>query len=135
MSFTSLTFWVFLAIIFVSYWILPDRRWENILLLVASYIFYGWVSPWLAFMLGLSTLLDYLFAKGMRAYPSRTRLLLTLSILLNLGVLAFFKYYNFFSPDLAKLLLGLGIENDFLLARVLFPAGLSFYTLRKLSYS
>jgi alginate O-acetyltransferase complex protein AlgI len=135
MSFTSLTFWVFLAIIFVSYWILPDRRWKNILLLVASYIFYGWVSPWLAFMLGLSTLLDYLFAKGMRAYPSRTRLLLTLSILLNLGVLAFFKYYNFFSPDLAKLLLGLGIENDFLLARVLFPAGLSFYTLRKLSYS
>lgn len=134
MSFTSLTFWVFLAIVFGSYWIIPGRRWKNILLLIAGYVFYGWVSPWLAFMLGLATLADYFLAKGMRAYPSRTRLLLGLSLSLNLGVLAFFKYYNFFSTDVADLLANLGIKNDFLLTRVVFPAGLSFYTLKKLSY-
>jgi D-alanyl-lipoteichoic acid acyltransferase DltB (MBOAT superfamily) len=85
-------------------------------------------------MLGLSTLADYVLVRGMAINPSRTRLFLGLSLLLNIGILAFFKYYNFFSPDLAKLLLGLGIENDFLFTRVLFPAGLSFYTLKKLSY-
>lgn len=134
MSFTSLTFWVFLAIVFISYWIIPGRRWKNILLLTASYVFYGWVSPWLAYMLGLSTLADYFLAKGMRLHPSRTRLLLTISVLLNVGVLVFFKYYNFFSAELAEMLGSFGIENGFLLVRVLFPIGLSFYTLKKLSY-
>ena len=134
MSFTSLTFWVFLTIVLAAYWILPERRWKNALLLVASYIFYGWVSPWLAAMLGLSTLADYFLAKGMRFYPSRRRLLLALSLLINLGTLAFFKYYNFFSPDLAEFLGNLGIRNDWLLTRVFLPAGLSFYTLKKLSY-
>ena len=134
MSFTSLTFWVFLAIVFAAYWIIPERRWKNILLLIASYVFYGWVSPWLAYMLGLSTLADFFLAKGIRTHPSRTRLLLGLSLLLNVGVLIFFKYYNFFSADLAELIGALGIKNDSLLTRVLFPAGLSFYTLKKLSY-
>ena len=134
MSFTSLTFWVFLAIVFAAYWMIPGRQWKNILLLIAGYIFYGWVSPWLAFMLGLSTLPDFFLAKGMRAQPSRTRLLLGLSLLLNVGLLAFFKYYNFFSADLAELLANLGIKNDFLLTRLLLPAGLSFYTLKKLGY-
>src|SRR3972149_7865585 len=134
MSFTSLTFWVFLAIVFAAYWMIPGRQCKNILLLIAGYIFYGWVSPWLAFMLGLSTLPDFFLAKGMRAQPSRTRLLLGLSLLLNVGLLAFFKYYNFFSADLAELLANLGIKNDFLLTRLLLPAGLSFYTLKKLGY-
>ena len=134
MSFTGLTFWVFLAIVFGSYWIIPERRWRNLLLLVASYVFYGWVSPWLACLLGLSTLADFFLAKGMRIYPGRRRLFMGLSLLLNVGVLVFLKYYNFFSADLAKLLGTLGIENDFLFVRILFPVGLSFYTLKKLSY-
>jgi D-alanyl-lipoteichoic acid acyltransferase DltB (MBOAT superfamily) len=134
LNFTSLAFWVFLILVFGAYWILPDRRWKNLLLLVTSYIFYGWVSPWLALMLGLSTLADYALAKGMRAEPSRTRLLLGLSLLLNVGVLGFFKYYNFFSADMVGLLANLGIHNSFFLIRVLLPVGLSFYTLKKLSY-
>lgn len=85
-------------------------------------------------MLGASTLADYVLAKGIHANPSRTRLFLSLSLVLNVGVLAFFKYYNFFSADLGRLLADLSIENDFLLTRVLLPAGLSFYTLKKLSY-
>ncbi|HET9590957.1 MAG TPA: MBOAT family O-acyltransferase [Anaerolineales bacterium] len=135
MSFTGLTFWVFLALVLAAYWMLPERQWKNILLLGASYVFYGWVSAWLACLLGLSTLADYFLAQGMRVSPSRTRLLLIVSILLNVGVLAFFKYYNFFGPDLARLLDAFGIGNDFLLVRILFPLGLSFYTLKKLSYT
>lgn len=134
MSFTTLTFWVFFAIVFVSYWLIPERRWKNLLLLIASYVFYGWVSVWLAFMLGLSTLADFFLAKGMRLYPARTRVLLNISVLFNVGVLVFFKYYNFFSAELAEMVGSFGIENGFLLVRVLFPIGLSFYTLKKLSY-
>ncbi len=134
MSFTGLEFWAFFPLVFAAYWMMRERRWQNILLLGASYVFYGWVSPWLAFLLGASTLADFALARGMRSHPTRTRWFLGLSLLLNLGVLAYFKYYNFFSADLADLLGAFGIRSDFLLLRILFPAGLSFYALKKLSY-
>ena len=91
MSFTSLTFWVFCLIVLISYWVIPERRWQNIILLSASYVFYGWASPWLAFMLGISTLIDFFLARGMRMKPTRTRSFMALSLFLNVGVLAFFK--------------------------------------------
>jgi D-alanyl-lipoteichoic acid acyltransferase DltB (MBOAT superfamily) len=119
-SFTSVEFLIFFAAVFALYWLARERRWQNALLLVASYVFYGWVHPWYAVMLGAATLADYFIARGMLAHPERKRGLLWLSLLLNLGVLAFFKYYNFFSPSL--------------LARIILPAGLSFYTLKKLGY-
>jgi len=134
MSFTSLTFWIFFALVLAAYWLLRERHWQNRLLLVVSYLFYGWVEPWLAVMLGLSTLMDFLLARGMRAKPSHTRLFLVLSLVLNAGVLTFFKYCNFFSTDLARIAEVLGLSGDFLLIRILLPAGLSFYTLKKLSY-
>ena len=134
MSFTIPEFWAFFALVIASYWMIRERRWQNILLLGASYVFYGWVSPWLAVMLGASSLADFFLARGMHSHPVRIRLLMALSLLLNLGVLAYFKYYNFFSADLADWLGTFGIRNDFLLVRILFPAGLSFYTLKKLSY-
>ncbi len=134
MSFTSLTFWVFLAVVFVAYWLVRDRRWQNGLLLVASYVFYSWVTPWLSVLLGISTLLDFLLARAMQFKPARVRLFMSLSLMLNVGVLAFFKYYNFFSGDLARLASAFGLEGDLLLTRILLPAGLSFFTLKKLSY-
>jgi alginate O-acetyltransferase complex protein AlgI len=136
MSFTSLTFWIFFVVLLTFYWLAREKRWQNIILLVASYIFYGWVHPWLAVMLGISTLIDFLLAKRMSAQnvSGNNRSFLLLSLVLNLGVLAFFKYYNFFSEDLARIADFLGIQGDFLLTRVLLPAGLSFYTLKKLGY-
>ena len=56
MSFTSLSFWAFFAGIFTIYWLVREKRWQNIILLVASYTFYGWVQPWLGLMLVVSTL-------------------------------------------------------------------------------
>jgi alginate O-acetyltransferase complex protein AlgI len=136
MSFTSLTFWVFFLAVLAFYWLTRGKRWQNIILLVASYIFYGWVHPWLAVMLGMSTLIDFFLAIRMNEQdtPNQKHPFLLLSLVLNLGVLAFFKYYNFFSEDLARVADVLGLQSDFLLTRVLLPAGLSFYTLKKLGY-
>jgi len=134
MTFTSLTFWSFFAVIFALYWIVRDKHWQNIILLVSSYIFYGWVHPWLAFMLGVSTLGDYFLARGMKMRPVRKRSFMAASLFLNLGVLAFFKYYNSFSEDLARLATSLGMQVDIFLVKILLPAGLSFFTLKKLAY-
>lgn len=134
MSFTTLAFWFFFAGVFALYWFARNKHWQNIILTVASYLFYGSVEPWLAFMLGVSTLIDFILAKRMSENKSRGRLFMSLSLLLNLAVLAFFKYYNFFSDDLARIASTLGIQTDFFFTRIALPAGLSFYTLKKLGY-
>lgn len=134
MSFTSLTFWFFFAFVFALYWFVREKRWQNVILVLASYLFYGWVEPWLAFMLGISTLIDFFLAKRMSEDKSRVRLFMSFSLLLNLGVLAFFKYYNFFTGDLARIASTFGVQNDFFFTQIALPAGLSFYTLKKLGY-
>ena len=98
MSFTSLDFLLFFLILFILYWLRPERRWQNSLLLAGSYVFYGWVHPWYALMLGASTLADHVLARRIVERPEGTRRYVALSLAINLGVLAFFKYYNFFSP-------------------------------------
>jgi alginate O-acetyltransferase complex protein AlgI len=136
MSFTSLKFWIFFAVVLILYWLVRKKPWQNLILVAASYIFYGWVHPWLAVMLGISTLTDYFLAKRMRIQDTSQarRPFIILSLILNLGVLAFFKYYNFFGEELARIANILGMQSDFLLTQVLLPAGLSFYTLKKLGY-
>ena len=134
MSFTSIDFLLFYLIVFVLYWLVRERRWQNLLLLLGSYLFYGWVHPWYALMLGASTLVDYFLAGDMASHPERKRSTLALSLLINLGVLAFFKYYNFFSPSLVSALNALGRAADPMVVQIALPAGLSFYTLKKLSY-
>jgi alginate O-acetyltransferase complex protein AlgI len=134
MSFISFTFLVFFLLIFALYWLIRRRNIQNLLLLIASYVFYGWIHPWYAVMLGLSTVGDYFLSLGMKQFPSRQRMLVGLSLLLNLGVLAFFKYFNFFNGGLAAILNGFGLNGDPVLVNILLPAGLSFYTLKKLSY-
>ena len=112
MNFTSLTFWVFFTLVFLTYWLVRERGWQNALLLFASYIFYAWLSPWYAVLLGASTLADFYFARQMKQQRDKARTYLVLSLILNLGVLAFFKYYNFFNTQVAETLTRKGIEND-----------------------
>jgi alginate O-acetyltransferase complex protein AlgI len=133
-SFTSFDFLLFYLIVFTLYWLARAPGRQNWLLLAASYVFYGWVHPWYALMLGLSTLADYFLARRMAVRPQANRAWLGLSLLVNLGVLAFFKYYNFFSPALAESLQDMGLAADPLLLQIALPAGLSFYTLKKMSY-
>ena len=134
MSFTSITFAGFFLLVLALYWSLRRKTWQNVVLLVASYIFYGWASPWVALLLGISTVVDFFIALGMQRSPARSRALLWLSLVLNLGVLSFFKYYNFFSLPISAQLAQLGIPMDIFLVSIALPAGLSFYTLKKLAY-
>lgn len=134
MSFTSSDFLIFFALVFALYWLARAVRWQNLLLLAASYVFYGWLHPWYAIMLGLSTLADFFLARRLAAEPGRKRLWLATSLLVNLGVLAFFKYHGFYAPAVLSLLASVGLNADPLLVSIALPAGLSFYTLKKLSY-
>ncbi len=134
MGFISYDFLIFFLIVFALYWIIPNRRWQNFILLAASYYFYGWLQVWYAVLLGASTAGDFLLARGMEARPHHRRLFLGISLALNLGVLGFFKYYNFFSDDVIVLLDRIGLQAAPWLVKIALPAGLSFFTLKKLGY-
>src|SRR5690349_14456089 len=105
MVFNSLTFLVFLWITLLLYYRL-DHKGQNWMLLVASYIFYGWWDYRFAFLLLATSFLDYYFALWIDGTPDkfRKKLYLTCSIVLNMGVLCIFKYFNFFAESLATLL-------------------------------
>jgi len=134
MSFISLEFWAFFTVILLFHWLIRNRHFQNPWLLFASYIFYGWLTPWYAILLAASTLADFYIARRMKQPGSRRQIHLALSILLNVGVLAFFKYYNFFNTQVAEALTGAGFSVDWFFIKILLPAGMSFYTLRKLAY-
>ena len=134
MSFNSLVFLGFFLIVFILYWLVQRQGIQNLLLLVASYVFYGWIHPWYAIMLGSSTVADYLLTHGIKRTPNHHRLFTWLSIILNVGVLAFFKYFNFFDASLAKFVGDFGLHPDLFLLDIALPLGLSFYTLKKLAY-
>jgi D-alanyl-lipoteichoic acid acyltransferase DltB (MBOAT superfamily) len=134
MVFTSYDFLLFFFIIFILYWIIRERRWQNLLLLIASFYFYGFFQIWYAVLLAISTTVDFLLAHGMTKHPERKNLYLWGSLLVNIGVLAFFKYYDFFASDVITLLETLGVQIKLTTAQILLPIGLSFFTLKKMSY-
>ena len=133
MNFTSYEFLLFFIILFAAYWLARKQMPQNLLLLAASYVFYGWIHPWYALLLGLSTLGDYCIALALEKSEKKSRLVWA-SLVLNLGVLAFFKYFGFFVPSLGARLAEMGIQADVFLASIVLPVGLSFFTLKKLAY-
>jgi alginate O-acetyltransferase complex protein AlgI len=132
--FHSLDFLAFFIAVMAIYWILPHRG-QNILLLVASYVFYGYVHPWFLVLIAASTIVDYYAARGMVAWPAYKKLLLWSSLVSNLGMLAFFKYFNFFVENVSGALTAAGWETNPILLRILLPVGISFYTFQTLSYT
>ncbi|HEX6537346.1 MAG TPA: MBOAT family protein [Gemmatimonadaceae bacterium] len=135
MLFNSLTFAAFLAIVLPLYYLLPFR-WQNRMLLVASYVFYGWWDWRFLFLLALSTVVDFFIAKKMNATddPRRRRRLMTVSVTLNLCYLGFFKYFDFFAESARAGLERFGVHADFFTLHVLLPVGISFYTFQAISY-
>lgn len=133
MNFTTYEFLVFFLTVLALYWLLRKHTLQNVLLLAASYLFYAWVHPWYAVLLGLSTLMDYGIALAMQKSARKNRWLAA-SLAVNLLVLGFFKYYNFFIPHVAGTLESMGVDGEILMVKVLLPAGLSFFTLKKLGY-
>ncbi len=133
MSFTSLAYVIFLAGVLGLYWCL-GRRWQNRLLLAASWGFYGYVSPWfLALLLGL-TLTCHVCARGMARYPRRGKWLLALALTVCLGALGLFKYLDFFLGNLSALLAALGLPSFRAGLGLILPLGISFYTFLLVGY-
>ena len=139
MLFNSLSFALFLPIVFVLYWSVQKAhlRVQNAIVLFASYVFYGMWDWRFAGLLFISTAIDHLVGVGLgEAQDGRERkLLIWISVLVNLGMLGFFKYYDFFVTSFSDLLGLVGLSSSLRTLSLLMPVGISFYTFKKLSYT
>jgi D-alanyl-lipoteichoic acid acyltransferase DltB (MBOAT superfamily) len=135
MLFDSPVFFVFLSIVVFAYWRLRPRA-QNLFLVLASYFFYGWWDWRFLGLIIISTLVDFICARNIAhsSSPVKRKSLLTLSIVLNLAFLGFFKYFNFFTDSLAHALSIVGIPVNIAFLRILLPPGISFYTFQALAY-
>jgi alginate O-acetyltransferase complex protein AlgI len=135
MIFNSITFAVFLVLFFLLYWYAFDKRLklQNFLILVGSYLFYGWWDWRFLSLLVLTTLSDYASAIYIEDRPKYKKAILGWTLLLNLGLLGFFKYYNFFI-DSFFYLFGQDIPQDFHILKIILPVGISFYTFQSIAY-
>ena len=138
MLFNSIAFFVFLPLVFAFYWIFSaNRNRQNILLLLASYVFYSYWDWRFLGLIIISSLTDYWVGLQMdKAEDQRSRKrLLLLSLVVNLGILFFFKYYGFFANEFAELLRLIGLQANLFTLQVILPVGISFYTFQTLSYT
>ena len=143
MLFNSFEFAIFLPIVFLLYWFVFDYAmrkckrqllWQNLFVVVASYIFYGWWDWRFLILIAITTLLSFLSGIGIEYAPTQRgkKAVMIANIVVNLGILGVYKYYDFFAREFAELI---GIESDFLLLHLILPVGISFYTFQALSYS
>ena len=137
MQFDSYTYAIFLLLVFFIYWGLYRRlRWQNLFLLIASYVFYGWWDWRMLSLILLTSLSTYGTAMMMRGDRSRhDRGWVTLNVLLNLGILAVFKYLNFLRDSFVDLMGLFGMAPDWPTLHILLPVGISFYTFQAISYT
>jgi D-alanyl-lipoteichoic acid acyltransferase DltB (MBOAT superfamily) len=132
MLFNSFQYWIFFFIVAALFYSLPFR-FGKILLLLASYVFYMWWDPRFIVLILTSTVVDYYLGILLET-PSvrRRKLLLLVSLVVNLGILGFFKYYDFFAGSLASLL---RLPQSSVVLQIVLPVGISFYTFASLSYT
>ena len=139
MLFNSLDFALFLPIVFILYWFVTKKnlKAQNILIVVASYVFYGWWDYRFLSLILFSTLVDYAIGRALSTQEdtSKRKALLWTSILVNLGFLGFFKYYNFFLDNFVSAFSFFGQEINANSLNIILPVGISFYTFQTLSYS
>ncbi len=139
MIFNSLEFPIFFGIVFALYWFVlnKNRNVQNILLIAASYVFYGWWDWRFLSLIILSSILDYSvgFRLGKTNDKRRRKQLLYLSLFVNLGLLGVMKYFNFFIDSFTGLLSDLGVSTNTYTLNIILPVGISFYTFQTLSYT
>jgi alginate O-acetyltransferase complex protein AlgI len=134
--FNSVTFAIFFPLVLALYWALRTPRRQNPLLVVASMVFYGWWDWRFLLLLVASTLTDYFCALGIersRTAGTRGKPWLAASLVINLGILGLFKYYDFFVSSAEPIWRGLGWRPDLL--HIVLPVGISFYTFQTMSYT
>jgi D-alanyl-lipoteichoic acid acyltransferase DltB (MBOAT superfamily) len=139
MLFNSLDFAIFLPIVFLLYWFVINRnlKLQNLLIVVASYTFYGWWDYRFLSLIFFSTIVDFTVGLSLNKTdnPGRRKFLLWISILVNLGFLGFFKYYNFFLDNFVSAFTFFGKEIKANSLHIILPVGISFYTFQTLSYT
>jgi alginate O-acetyltransferase complex protein AlgI len=138
MLFNSLSFAIFLPIVFLLYWFVMHKnlKLQNILLLVSSYFFYSCWDWRFLFLLIFSTLLDYFTGIKMSDAKNQNqkKVWFLISVIINLGFLGFFKYYNFFIESFTAMLTEFGLKPNPYTLKIILPVGISFYTFHGLSY-
>ncbi len=145
MLFNSFEFAIFLLITFFSYWFVFNRnlRFQNLFIIGVSYLFYGWWDWRFLLLIAFTTGCSYLSGlwihqirqKQEKYYLSYAKWITATNIVLNLLILCLFKYFNFFSENLARLFNLFGVELDWVTLDLLLPVGISFYTFQALSYT
>ena len=140
MLFNSIEFLIFLLIVFILYWFVFNKnlKFQNLLILLSSYVFYGWWDYRFLSLIFLSTIVDYIIGLNIPKQNSEKnqKLLLWCSVLFNLSVLGFFKYYNFFVDSWIDLFSSVGYEiKSVWTLNIILPVGISFYTFQTMSYT
>mgnify|MGYP000029433189 CR=1 FL=1 len=139
MLFNSIDFAIFLPIVFILYWFVTNKKLksQNFLIAVVSYVFYGWWDWRFLSLILFSTIVDYSIGISLSRQENKTKrkILLWLSILINLGFLGFFKYYNFFLDNFISAFSFFGTEINANSLNIILPVGISFYTFQTLSYT
>ena len=138
MLFNSFEFLLFFFIVFILYWFVfqSQLKKQNLLILVSSYFFYGWWDWRFLSLIAISSIIDYFV--GLKIYNSskNRKIYLHLSVFINLALLGFFKYFNFFVDSFIDSLLILGYEvKNVWTIKIILPVGISFYTFQTMSYS
>jgi len=139
MLFNSFDFAIFLPCFFLIYWFVfyKNLKWQNAFIVISSYLFYGWWDYRFLSLIAFSTLVDYLDGINLNKSDNKIRrkILLIVSLVVNLGLLGFFKYYNFFVDSFADTFRVFGREIGTSSLYVILPVGISFYTFQTLSYT
>ena len=139
MLFNSLDFGIFLPIVFFLYWFVfnSNLKIQNALIVVASYVFYGWWDWRFLSLIAFSTTVDYLVGQKLRYEDQqyKRKLFLWISIIINIGFLGFFKYYNFFLENFVQAFSFFGMNINANSLNIILPVGISFYTFQTLSYT
>ena len=139
MIFNSISFAIFLPIIFVLYWAMSNRKlvYQNVLLLAASYVFYGFWDTRFLILIFISSLSDYLIGLQLSKAEKDTlrKRWLALSLFINLGILFSFKYFNFFIDSFINLSQSFDFQANINTLKIILPVGISFYTFQTLSYT
>ena len=135
MIFTSYTYIYFFLIVGILYWGVRKKEIQNYILLVASYLFYGWITPWFCLLIASSTIVDYFCGRAMGRFPQWKKKLLCVSLICNLGLLGVFKYFNFFIENFLFVFSQMGMSPHLSMLQIVLPVGISFYTFQTLSYT
>ncbi len=138
MFFNSIDFAIFLPVAFAIYWLLNrNMKLQNAFIVLASYIFYGWWDWRFLSLIFISTVIDYSIGRQLskEERPQQRKYLLYTSVLVNLGFLGFFKYYNFFVENFVSAFSFFGADIPSNTLNIILPVGISFYTFQTLSYT